>query len=100
LTSSVFGGITARRFGYGKVSLRKRIALGHSECEVAIYFEPNEMEEDDIYQDLPITPKNGNPFEWEEETIKALHTELEKSDKMITSLVEELEHLRKLVKEK
>ncbi|MFC2949996.1 methanogen output domain 1-containing protein [Virgibacillus sediminis] len=98
MTSSVFGGIAARRFGYGKVSLRKRIALGHSGCEVAIYFEPNENESGDEYKDVPITPKNGNPFEWEEETIKALHTELEKSDQMIVSLLDEIEDLKKQVK--
>ncbi len=97
MTSSVFGGIAARRFGYGKVSLRKRIALGDSGCEVAIYFEPNEHEEGNVYKDLPITPENGNPFEWEEETIQALHRELVKSDEMIMSLVEELEDLRKKV---
>ncbi|UGB33178.1 methanogen output domain 1-containing protein [Metabacillus sp. B2-18] len=97
MTSSVFGGIAARRFGYGKVSLRKRIALGHSGCEVAIYFEPNETEDGDEYKDLPITPKNGNPFEWEEETINALHAELEKSDKMICALLEEIEELKKRV---
>ncbi|WP_233499262.1 hypothetical protein [Bacillus weihaiensis] len=81
-----------------KVSLRKRIALGHSGCEVAIYFEPNDSEDGDEYKDLPITPKNGNPFEWEEETIHALHAELEKSDSMICALVEEIEELRKKVK--
>ncbi|XQY93891.1 methanogen output domain 1-containing protein [Metabacillus sp. HB246100] len=62
MTSSVFGGIAARRFGYGKVSLRKRIALGHSGCEVAIYFEPNDSEDGDEYKDLPITPKNEKPI--------------------------------------
>ncbi|SDK27086.1 methanogen output domain 1-containing protein [Sediminibacillus albus] len=98
MTSSVFGGIAARRFGYGKVNLRKRIALGHAGCEVAIYFQPTDKEEGDEYKDLPVTPKQGNPFEWEQETIEALHAELEKSDKMINSLVDELEDLRKQVK--
>ncbi len=37
MTASVFGGIAARNFGYGKVELRKRIALNDGRCEVCIY---------------------------------------------------------------
>ncbi len=40
MTSSVFGGIAARNFGYGKVELRKRIALNHDRCEVCVYTDP------------------------------------------------------------
>ena len=40
MTSSVFGGIAARNFGYSKVVLDKRIALGHSCCEVRIFLDP------------------------------------------------------------
>ncbi|UTR10027.1 methanogen output domain 1-containing protein [Evansella sp. LMS18] len=98
MTSTVFGGIAARRFGYGKVKLRKRIALGHSGCEVAVYFQPTDKEDGDEYKDLPVTPANGNPFLWEEETIVALNEELEKSDKMINTLLEELEDLRAQVR--
>ncbi len=36
MTSSVFGGIAARNFGYAKVALRQRIAVGDSRCEVCI----------------------------------------------------------------
>ncbi|HWP01249.1 MAG TPA: sigma 54-interacting transcriptional regulator [Methylococcus sp.] len=39
MTSSVFGGIAARNFGYAKVVLEKRIALNHEGCEVAIYLD-------------------------------------------------------------
>lgn len=39
MTSSVFGGIAARNFGYAKVVLEKRIALHHEGCEVAIYLD-------------------------------------------------------------
>lgn len=95
MTSSVFGGIAARKFGYGKVSLRQRIALGHSGCEVAIYFTKHSEENGDVYEDLPITPSYGNPFSWEEETIHMLNQELRKSDEMIESLLAELEELRK-----
>jgi DNA-binding NtrC family response regulator len=37
MTSSVFGGIAARNFGYARVVLDKRIALGHEGCAVDIY---------------------------------------------------------------
>jgi DNA-binding NtrC family response regulator len=40
MTASVFGGIAARNFGYGKVELKKRIALNHSHCEVCVYIDP------------------------------------------------------------
>lgn len=37
MTSSVFGGIAARNFGYAKVDLRQRIAAGDGRCEVCIH---------------------------------------------------------------
>jgi Nif-specific regulatory protein/two-component system response regulator AtoC len=37
MTSSVFGGIAARNFGYAQVELRKRIAIGDPVCDAAIY---------------------------------------------------------------
>ena len=37
MTSSVFGGIAARNFGYAKVELSKRIATGDNRCEVCIH---------------------------------------------------------------
>lgn len=97
MTSSVFGGIAARRLGFGKVVLRKRIALGHAGCEVAVYFKPTESEDGIVYDNVPITPDNGNPFIWEEETIQYLNKELQKSDEMVLSLLEELERLKKKV---
>ncbi|UZJ77604.1 methanogen output domain 1-containing protein [Fictibacillus sp. KU28468] len=99
MTSSVFGGIAARKFGYGKVSLRKRIALGESNCEVAIYFSPNETEDGLVFEDLPVTPVNADPFLWEEETIKMLNEELRRSDDMLVKLLDELEVLKQQVKE-
>jgi hypothetical protein len=95
MTSSVFGGIAARKFGYAKVVLRKRIAAGDSNCEVAIYFQPDEREEGFVYEDIPITPEQGDPFSWEEETITMLNNELKKSDEMVESLLQELEELKK-----
>ncbi|MDD2878736.1 MAG: sigma 54-interacting transcriptional regulator [Acidiphilium sp.] len=40
MTSSVFGGIAARNFGYAKVILEKRIAMGDKMCEARIYTDP------------------------------------------------------------
>ena len=39
MTSSVFGGIAARNFGYAKVELKKRIAAGDDRCEVLVYLD-------------------------------------------------------------
>lgn len=40
MTSSVFGGIAARNFGYAKVILDKRIAVEDGMCEARIYTDP------------------------------------------------------------
>jgi transcriptional regulator with PAS, ATPase and Fis domain len=45
MTSSVFGGIAAHNFGYAKVVLRKRIALGDRTCEVCIHTDPNQAKQ-------------------------------------------------------
>jgi len=37
ITTSVFGGIAARNFGYAKITLDKQIASGKQECRVSIY---------------------------------------------------------------
>ena len=37
MTSSVFGAIAARNFGYAKVNLLKRIATNDNNCEIVIY---------------------------------------------------------------
>lgn len=42
MTSSVFGGIAARNFGYAKVVLHKRIALGDSGCHVTVHLRQTE----------------------------------------------------------
>ncbi|KGP72738.1 methanogen output domain 1-containing protein [Pontibacillus yanchengensis] len=96
MTSSVFGGIASRHFGYGKVSIQERIANGDDGCKVYIYFSPNEVEGEE-YIDLPVTPEQGDPFTWEEETIKMLGEELRKSDDMVSELLAEIEELKKQV---
>lgn len=40
ITSSVFGGIAAQNFGYGKVVFSQRIAIGDPQCAVAVYLQP------------------------------------------------------------
>ncbi|HLF95921.1 MAG TPA: sigma 54-interacting transcriptional regulator [Methylococcaceae bacterium] len=40
MTSSVFGGIAARNFGYARVVLERRIAQNDGRCEVCIYTDP------------------------------------------------------------
>lgn len=40
MTSSVFGGIAARNFGYAKVEIRKSIARQDGRCEVCIHMNP------------------------------------------------------------
>ncbi|MFC7785821.1 methanogen output domain 1-containing protein [Rossellomorea sp. GCM10028870] len=98
MTSSVFGGIASRQFGYSKVVLRKRIAAGDSRCEVAVYFRETE-EEGDVYRDLHYTPNHGSPYHWEEETIRLLNEQLRQSDELVMKLVNELEELREQVKQ-
>ena len=58
MTSSVFGGIAARNFGYAKVQLNKRIATNDGMCDVSIYLDP------EIARDKP-----GNEYLSEEESI-------------------------------
>jgi len=41
MTSSVFGGIAARNFGYAKVEIKKSIARHDGHCEVCIYTNPD-----------------------------------------------------------
>lgn len=41
MTSSVFGGIAARSFGYAKVALNKRIAVGDGTCDICVYTDPS-----------------------------------------------------------
>lgn len=40
MTSSVFGGIAARNFGYAKVEIKQSIARHNGKCEVCIYTNP------------------------------------------------------------
>lgn len=44
MTSSVFGGVAARNFGYAKVELQRRIALGSDGCDICIHLDPTSAE--------------------------------------------------------
>ncbi|MCG1020538.1 methanogen output domain 1-containing protein [Sutcliffiella horikoshii] len=99
MTSSVFGGIASRKFGYSKVDLRKRIAVGDLGCEVVIYFQPNPDVNGDVYDNLPRTPESMDPFQWESETIVLLNEELRKSDELVVKLLDELESLKRQVQQ-
>lgn len=45
MTSSIFGGIAARNFGYAKVELQRRIALGSDACDICIHMNPLRVED-------------------------------------------------------
>jgi len=45
MTSSIFGGIAARNYGYAKVELKKRIALGSDHCDICIHRHPEKCEQ-------------------------------------------------------
>ena len=42
MTSSVFGGIAARNFGYAKVVLNQTIAAGDLKCDIQIFIDPSD----------------------------------------------------------
>lgn len=52
MTSSVFGGIAARSFGYARVVLEKRIALGDGKCRILISTNKDGSGGDEYYPDL------------------------------------------------
>jgi PAS domain S-box-containing protein len=75
MTSSVFGGIASRNFGYAKVALNKRIALGDEGCHVTVYlkktdesqasdgkeyYPDRESASPDIHQQLQLIHQLGN----------------------------------------
>ena len=44
MTSSIFGGVAARNFGYAKVELQRRIAMGSDSCDICIHLDPASAE--------------------------------------------------------
>ncbi len=94
MTSSVFDGIAARKLGFGQFHFKKRIVMGERGCKVIIYFKPQHTEEGLVYDNLTMDPSNGNLSIREEETIQYLNDEMQKSDELILSLLDELENLK------
>ncbi|MDD5365039.1 MAG: sigma 54-interacting transcriptional regulator [Gallionellaceae bacterium] len=45
MTSSIFGGVAARNFGYAKVELQSRIALGSDSCDICIHLDPDRAQD-------------------------------------------------------
>jgi two-component system response regulator HydG len=77
MTSSVFGGIAARNFGYAKVEIKKSIARHDGKCEVYIYTNPSAAKGHAGMEYTDITPVK------EIEDINELHNRIEASMQQI-----------------
>lgn len=73
MTSSVFGGIAARNFGYAKVEIKKSIARNDGCCEVCIYTHPKAGQYQPGMEYTDTTPVK------ETQDMNALHTRIESS---------------------
>ncbi|MFA5984889.1 MAG: sigma 54-interacting transcriptional regulator [Methylococcaceae bacterium] len=73
MTSSVFGGIAARNFGYAKVEIKKSIARHDGMCEVCVYTNPNAAKGKAGIEYTDTTPVK------EMQDMNALHTRIESS---------------------
>lgn len=80
MTSSVFGGIAARNFGYAKVVLHKRIALGDDGCYVTIHLRRTPEAEAAVGKEYYPDVERASPDIAEQlrlmESVRALHREL------------------------
>ena len=77
MTSSVFGGIAARNFGYAKVEIKQSIARHDSGCEVCIYTNP------DSAKNRPGMEYNDTTPVKEIQDINELHSRIEQSMQQI-----------------
>lgn len=73
MTSSVFGGIAARNFGYAKVEIKKSIARNDGGCEVCIYTNPKAGQSHAGMEYTDTTPVK------ETQDMNALHSRIESS---------------------
>jgi two-component system response regulator HydG len=73
MTSSVFGGIAARNFGYAKVEIKKSIARNDEGCEVCIYTNPKAGQYQAGMEYTDTTPVK------ETQDMNALHSRIESS---------------------
>ncbi len=77
MTSSVFGGIAARNFGYAKVEIKKSIARQDGCCEVCVYTNPEAAKEHAGVEYTDTTPVKAN------QDMTALHSRIEESMQQI-----------------
>ncbi len=73
MTSSVFGGIAARNFGYAKVEIKQSIARHDGKCEVCVYTNPNAAKGRPGMEYTDTTPVK------ETQDMNALHSRIEAS---------------------
>jgi transcriptional regulator with PAS, ATPase and Fis domain len=77
MTSSVFGGIAARNFGYAKVEIKQSIARHDGKCEVCVYTNPNSAKGHSGMEYTDTTPVK------EIQDMNALHSRIEESMQQI-----------------
>ncbi len=77
MTSSVFGGIAARNFGYAKVEIKQSIARHDGGCEVCIYTNPDSAKDRSGMEYTDTTPVK------EMQDINELHSRIEQSMQLI-----------------
>ncbi len=77
MTSSVFGGIAARNFGYAKVEIKQSIARNHGQCVVCIYTHPDAAKDQPGMEYTDTTPVK------EMLDIDELHSRIEQSMQQI-----------------
>jgi two-component system response regulator HydG len=77
MTSSVFGGIAARNFGYAKVEIKQSIARHDGKCEVCVYTNPNAAKDHPGMEYTDTTPVK------EMQDINELHSRIEQSMQQI-----------------
>jgi two-component system response regulator HydG len=77
MTSSVFGGIAARNFGYAKVEIKQSIARHDGGCEVCIYTNPDLVKDRSGMEYTDTTPVK------EMQDINELHSRIEQSMQQI-----------------
>ena len=77
MTSSVFGGIAARNFGYAKVEIKQSIARHDGKCEVCVYTNPNAAKDRPGMEYTDTTPVK------EMQDINELHSRIEQSMQQI-----------------
>lgn len=77
MTSSVFGGIAARNFGYAKVEIKQSIARHDGRCEVCVYTNPQAA------KDRPGMEYTDATYVEEKQDINELHSRIEESMQQI-----------------